>query len=63
MWIENKPVYVEKKDHLLNSSMRRLNVTSFPYVQVRRRGKTEYIAVKKSTMTLFLPLSTPLKKS
>ena len=30
MWIENKPVYVEKKDHLLDSSMRRLNVTFFP---------------------------------
>ena len=63
MCIENKPVYVEIKDHLLNSSMRRLNVTSFPYEQVKRRGKTEYIAVKKSAMTLFLPLSTPLKKS
>ena len=63
MWIENKPVYVEKKDHLLDSSMRRLNVTSSPHVQVKRRGKTEYIAVEKSAMTLFLPLSTPLKKS
>ena len=47
MWIENKPVYVEKKDHLLDSSMRRLNVTSSSHVQVKRRGKTEYIAVKK----------------
>ena len=62
MWIENKPVYVEKKDHLLNSSMRRLNVTSFPYVQVRRRGKTEYIAVKKSAMTLFLPFVNSVEK-